>query len=96
MCSRKITPSGARSEELMSDLLLTPDQEAEAQRLRQLLLEAFTAEADHLARLLASKSDAHLLGRTEFEVREAVHRLGAKALETALRERKKRGTAARA
>jgi len=80
----------------MSDLPLTPDQEAEALRLRQLLLEAFTAEADHLARLLASKSDAHLLGRTEFEVRDAVHRLGAKALETSLQERKKRGTAGRA
>jgi hypothetical protein len=43
---------------------------------------------------LASKPDAQLLGKTEFEVRDAVHRLGAKAIETALRERKKGGTAA--
>jgi len=80
----------------MSDTPLTPDQEAEAQRLRQLLSAAFTAEADQLARLLARKTDAQLLGRTEFEVRDAVHRLGAKAIETALQERKKGGTAGRA
>ena len=77
----------------MADIPLTPDQEAEAQRLRQLLTEAFSAEAEQLARLLASKSDAQLLGRTEFEVRDLVHRLGAKAIETALHERKKGGTA---
>ena len=80
----------------MSDSSLTPEQEAEAQRLRELLAEAFVAEAEHLARLLASKSDAQLLGRTEFEVRDAVHRLGAKAIQTALQERKKGGTAGRA
>jgi hypothetical protein len=83
-------------EERMAAIPLTAEQEVEAQRLRQLLLQAFAAEADHLARLLASKSDAQLLGRTEFEVRDAVHRLGAKAIETALQERKKRATAGRA
>ena len=78
----------------MADMPLTAEQEAEAQRLRELLRAAFAAEAEHLARLLASKPDAQLLGKTEFEVRDAMHRLGAKALETALRERKKGGTAA--
>ena len=78
----------------MADSPLSPEQKTEAQRLLELLKGAFAAEAEPLARLLASKSDAQLLGRTEFEVRDAVHRLGAQALETALRERKKGGIAA--
>lgn len=70
---------------------LTPDQEAEARRLYDLLQQPFLDEARRLARLLASKPDAQLLGRTEFEVRDAVHRLGATALQAALDERKKGG-----
>jgi hypothetical protein len=35
-----------------------------------------------------------LLGQTEFEVRDRVHQIGAKAIETALDERKKGGTKA--
>jgi hypothetical protein len=75
----------------MADLHLTPEQEAEAQALVQRLKSAFEREALQLARLMASKEDRHLLGGTEFEVREQVHRLGAQVLETALQERKKRG-----
>jgi hypothetical protein len=78
----------------VTDIPRNPEPEAEARRLLELLQAAFATEAEHLARLLASKPDAQLLGRTEFEVRDAVHRLGAKAIETALRERKKGGTAA--
>jgi hypothetical protein len=80
----------------MPHIPLTPDQEAEAQRLYELLEQAFLDEARHVARLLASKGDGQLLGRTEFELRDAVHRLGAKALEAALNERKKGGTRGRA
>ena len=80
----------------MADIPLNPEQEAEAQRLLDLMKDAFVSEAEHLARLLASKSDAQLLGRTEFAVRDAVHRLGAKAIETALQERKKGATKGRA
>lgn len=71
---------------------LTPQQRAEAQRLYEALQGPFLAEARRLAELLASKPDAQLLGRTEFEVRDAVHRLGAQALQAALDERKKGGT----
>ena len=74
----------------MAELSLTPEQEAEAQALFQRLKAAFEHEAWQLARLLASKGDRHLLGRTEFEVRDQVHRLGAQVLETTLQERKKR------
>jgi len=44
--------------------------------------------------LLAAKPTTQLLGATEFEVREAVHRLGARTLEAALDGRKKGGTKA--
>ena len=75
-------------------LELTLEQEAEAQRIADRVLEASHAEILALARLLASKPDRQLLGPTEFEVRDRVHRIGARALETALDGRKKRGTTA--
>ncbi len=73
---------------------LTPDQQAEAQRLFEQLQGAFLEEARRLAQLLAAKPASQLLGATEFEVREAVHRLGARTLEAALDGRKKGGTKA--
>jgi hypothetical protein len=73
---------------------LTAQQKAEAQRLYEAFQGPFLDEARRLAELLASKADAQLLGKTEFEVRDAVHRLGAHALQTALQERKKGGTRA--
>jgi hypothetical protein len=71
---------------------LTAAQQDEANRLFQLLHGPFVEEARRLAELLASKDNAHLLGKTEFEVRDALHRLGAATLQTALQERKKGGT----
>jgi hypothetical protein len=71
---------------------LTADQEALAQQLFEQLQQPFLDEARRLARLLASQPDRELLGTTEFEVRDSVHRLGAAALQTALEERKKGGT----
>ena len=76
----------------MAELHLTAEQEAEAQALFERLQTAFEDEARHLARVLASKDNHHLLGATEFEVRDRVHRLGAHVLQTALAERKKGGT----
>ncbi len=43
-------------------------------------------------RILSSNQNSELFGQTEFAVREAVHRIGAVALDAALDERKKRGT----
>lgn len=79
----------------MSELFLTPEQEAEAQALFARLKSAFEQEAWQMARLLASKEDRQLLGGTEFEVRERVHRLGAQVVESMLRERKKKATTGR-
>jgi hypothetical protein len=80
----------------MPDVVLTPEQEAAAQRWAQLIGQKAQEEALRMARLLASKPDAQLLGATEFEVRDRVHALAAFALETALAERKKGGTGGRA
>jgi hypothetical protein len=71
---------------------LTPEQKAEAQRLYEALQGPFLDEARRLAELLAGKADPQLLGKTEFEVRDIVHRLGATALQAALDGRKKGGT----
>jgi len=72
-------------------LQLTPEQEAEAQRIERVVLEASKADIRAMARLLASKPDRQLLGPTEFEVRDLCHKIGATAVETALLERKKGG-----
>jgi hypothetical protein len=73
---------------------LTPDQQAEAQRIYDVLRQAADADLHNLAQLLATKADGDLLGATEFQVRDAVHKIGAKALEAALQGRKKGGTRA--
>jgi hypothetical protein len=76
----------------MSRLPLTPDQAALSDRIYQSLRQAAESDLRLLADLLASKPDHQLLGQTEFEVRERVHKIGAKAFETALDERKKGAT----
>ena len=76
----------------MHDQPLSAEQEAQAQAIYRRLHERFDGEALRLARLLASKDDGHLLGDTEFQVRDRVHGLGAQVLHIALDERKKGGT----
>jgi hypothetical protein len=71
---------------------LTPDQEAEARRIYEVLKDKVDADLMAMARLLASKEMGELFGRTEFEVRDHVHRIGAAAIEGALAGRKKGGT----
>ena len=56
-----------------------------------ILRQATEADLRGLAELLACKEDSQLLGPTEFEVRDRVHTIGAKAIETAVEQRKKRG-----
>ncbi len=80
----------------MSELHLTPEQEAEAQRLAERVAQKTKEEVLNIARLLVSKADHELLGATEFDIRERVHRIGAHTLETALNGRKKGGIAAQA
>ena len=78
----------------MSRLPLTPEQAELSDRIYQTLRQATDADLRSLADRLASNPDRPLLGRTEFEVRDRVHQIGAKALQTALQERKKGDTKA--
>ena len=76
-------------------LPLTPEQRAEAQRIRQTLLAAADDDIRELADLLATKDDSNTFGATEFAVRDIVLRIGATAIETVLEGRKKGGTTGR-
>ena len=71
---------------------LTPDQRAEADRIHAAMLQAAESDLRELAEVLATKDDANTFGATEFTVRDIVLRVGAKAVEAALAERKKGGT----
>jgi hypothetical protein len=73
---------------------LTPEQQAEAQRLYEVLRRVTDADLRDMAELLAGKAAGELFGAAEFQVRDAVHRIGAKALEAALGGRKKGATTA--
>jgi hypothetical protein len=79
-----------------SSLELTPEQEAEAQRLADTIAVKTKEDLLRITRLMVSKKDHELLGETEFEVRDIVHQIGARAIETAVNERKKGGTKGRA
>jgi hypothetical protein len=71
---------------------LTPEQQAEAQRIQTALLATAAEDIRELAELLASKDDSNTFGATEFTVRDIVHKIGAKAVQTALDGRKKGDT----
>lgn len=70
---------------------LNDEQEAEAQRIYERLRGAFDEELKTMARFMASKPNGQLFGQTEFELRDQVHELGARVLETAADERQKKG-----
>ena len=78
----------------MSRIELTPEQQAESDRIFAALQQACQQDLRALADLLASKADTDLFGATEFQARDRVLPIAAKALETALAGRKKGGTMA--
>jgi hypothetical protein len=71
---------------------LTPDQQAHAELLEQKILQAVRSDIQAIAQQLATTTDKTIFGHNEFVIRDLVHGLGAKAIETALNERKKGGT----
>ena len=77
------------------EIELTDEQREEAERIEDILLAKARAEVRYVSRLLASKANSELFGETEFQIRDAVHRLGAEGIDAALSERKKRGTKGR-
>ena len=72
----------------MSSVRFTPEQEAEAKILEERIKKAAEEEFAQLARLLVSKQTRELFGKTEFQVRDILLRVGAKAYEEHLREKK--------
>ena len=72
---------------------LTPEQQAEADRILATLRQAAESDLRELAELLATKDDTNTFGATEFTVRDIVHRIGAKAIGSVLEGRKKGATA---
>lgn len=80
----------------MSFSHLSPEQAERADQLFQSLHQATGDDLRGLAELLACKEDHQLLGPTEFEVRDRVHMIGAKAIEAAVDQRKRGATGGRA
>lgn len=74
---------------------LTVEQEAQAQELAERITQAIASDVLRVARLLVGKDSRHPFGRTELQLRDLMHRAGAKALEASLAE-KKTATTARA
>lgn len=79
-----------------SPAALTPNQQAEADRIYDALVAAATDDLRALAHQLATTTDATIFGANEFTLRDIVLRVGAKAVEIALEGRKKGGTTGRA
>jgi hypothetical protein len=61
------------------------------QKVYELLREACDNDLRRMAKLLADKDDSNLFGQTEFDLRDRVHALGARALEAVADERQKKG-----
>lgn len=80
----------------MDELTLSPEQQAEVERIVDNVMGQARTEVTRMARLVASKKNSELFGATEFQLRDAVHRIGARVLDSALQERKKRGIVGRA
>ena len=70
---------------------MSPEQFAEAQRLFEVTENATSDELWRMCCLMASKKNDQLFGKTEFELRDLVHRIGAITLEAAANERRKKG-----
>jgi hypothetical protein len=77
-------------EAAMSTPDLTPEQEAHAQELAKTALQALEGDILRMTRLLASKPDSQVLGQTEFQIRDIVHQIGAKAIRAELDARQKK------
>jgi hypothetical protein len=71
---------------------LPPEQAERARQIYEHIRQKQDDQLRELAALLASKPDSQLLGQTEFEVRDLVHRMGAEVIDTAAEQRKKGGT----
>ena len=75
---------------------LSPEQQAEADRIYAALVAAADEDIRALANQMATTTDATIFGDNEFTLRDIVLRIAAKGVEIALEGRKKGGTKGRA
>jgi hypothetical protein len=68
---------------------LTPEQQQRAQILYQEALRAAEGELRQMAEVLASRPDGQLLGAAEFQIRDLVHKVGARMIHAELEHRQK-------
>lgn len=69
---------------------LSPEQEAQAARLAEVVKSKAMDEVAAMCRLLASRPDSELFGKTEFELRDAAHKIAAAAMQAVLDARQKK------
>lgn len=70
---------------------LTAEQEAEAERIYELIRGKIDEQVREMARLMASKKDNEILGPGEFQLRDLLNEVGVGVVEAALSERVKKG-----
>jgi hypothetical protein len=71
---------------------LTPEQQAEADRIYTALVAAADEDIRALANQMATTTEATIFGENEFTLRDIILRVAAKGVEIALEGRKKGGT----
>jgi hypothetical protein len=72
----------------MAPAPLPPEQEALAQEITQQVLRAAQEDILGVVRTLLSKGDRDLFGPTELHVRDLVHRIGTRAYDAVLAQKK--------
>lgn len=72
-------------------VVLTADQEAEAERIYGLIKSKVDGQLREMARLMASKKTSEMLGPGEFQLRDRLNEVGVGVMEAALNERAKKG-----
>ena len=72
-------------------VVLTADQEAEAERIYGLIKSKVDEQLREMARLMASKKTSEMLGPGEFQLRDRLNEVGVGILAAALNERAKKG-----
>ena len=72
----------------MSSAASSPEKEREAQELAARVREAIGQDILLMARLLVEKPTPELFGQTEFDLRDLLHKVGAKIYELHLAQKK--------
>ena len=76
----------------MDDPSRSPEHQQLVDELLAQLQPLFLKEAQRIATLFASKSISETLGKSEFQLRDRLHELGAACLQSVLEGRKKGAT----